>query len=119
MGKAIGNTAKVLGITTGEVFDAFAHHWVNVYGPRVYKPYYQGAKSAKEFFLRLDTMHARINKSVPNARTPGARSGTLDPRGPAPTAETARPEHVERSDAEFGYAAGAARLREEHRHGAH
>ncbi|HZF53123.1 MAG TPA: heme NO-binding domain-containing protein [Polyangiaceae bacterium] len=79
MGKAIGNTAKVLGITTGEVFDAFAHHWVNVYGPRVYKPYYQGAKSAKEFFLRLDTMHARINKSVPNARTPGARSGARGP----------------------------------------
>lgn len=70
VGKILGNTATVLGLTVGEVFDAFANQWVNVYGPRVYKPYYQGARSAREFFLRLDDMHARINKSIPNARTP-------------------------------------------------
>jgi len=66
----VGNTAKVLGITLEQALDAFADYWVNVYGLKIYKPYYQGAKNAREFMLKLDGMHERLTKNIPNARPP-------------------------------------------------
>jgi hypothetical protein len=66
----VQNTAAVLGITVNQALDAFADYWVNVYGLKVYKAYYHGAKTAREFMLRLDGMHERLTRNIANAKPP-------------------------------------------------
>jgi hypothetical protein len=64
------NTAKTLGITMSQATDAFGEYWMCVYAPRVYKPYYAGVTTAKDFILKVDSMHRRLTKNIANAHPP-------------------------------------------------
>lgn len=65
-----GAVGDVLGISPGEVADAFGDHWVNTYAPRVYQTLYARLGSAREFILALDGVHQMVTNTIPNAHPP-------------------------------------------------
>jgi hypothetical protein len=67
--KVVGAACKVLGKTLPEIADAFGLYWVRYYAPKIYSSYYQ-VMSAKEFLLRMDTVHEKVTKTLANAHPP-------------------------------------------------
>ncbi len=53
-----------------EVAEIFGDYWINVYSQRLYKFYYKGADSAKEFLLKMDEVHVTMTKMMQNAHPP-------------------------------------------------
>lgn len=68
--KLIGSICKVQNITLLDAADAFGEHWSCTYAPNIYKPYYRGATSAREFLLKLDEIHRMTTESIPDAKPP-------------------------------------------------
>lgn len=59
----------VLHITWTQAADAFGEYWAVEYAPKVF-PIYYSASSAKDFLLRMDSVHERVTKTMPNAHPP-------------------------------------------------
>jgi hypothetical protein len=53
-----------------QVADAFGDYWVNEYSQRIYRVYYDGCKMAKEFLLKMDSVHVASTRNMPNAHPP-------------------------------------------------
>ncbi|WP_146650286.1 heme NO-binding domain-containing protein [Labilithrix luteola] len=68
-----------LGLTLEQAGDAFGEHWVNVYGPRLYKHLYGKYANAREFFLNINEMHARVTKHLADSRPPRFRLEWMGP----------------------------------------
>jgi hypothetical protein len=68
--KVVGAVCEVLGITLLQAADAFGDYWVNVYAPKIYKAYYRGKNSAREFLLEMDNVHQVVTQKVPDAKPP-------------------------------------------------
>jgi Haem-NO-binding len=60
-------------LTMDAFMEAFGTYWSTVYAPRVYKPYFDRAKTAREFLLSLDEIHTAMTKSMRAARPPHFR----------------------------------------------
>jgi hypothetical protein len=65
--------AESTSMTMGAFMDAFGTYWSTVYAPRIYKPYFDRAKTAREFLLSLDEVHTVMTKSMKSARPPRFR----------------------------------------------
>lgn len=68
--KVVESVCKVLNITIQQAADAFGDYWVNEFAPKMYSAYYMGVNSAKEFLLKMDSVHEASTKRIPNARPP-------------------------------------------------
>lgn len=68
--KVINNLCERVGITLEQAADAFGDFWVNVYAPEIYKAYFLGMKSAKDFILKMDQVHEMTTRNIPGARPP-------------------------------------------------
>ena len=68
--KVVGAVCSVLNISLSQAADAFGEYWTCSYAPRIYKAYYQGVKSAKDFLLKMDDIHRQTTSSIPNAKPP-------------------------------------------------
>ena len=68
--KVVQSVCKVLNLTLQQAADAFGDFWVNDYAPKIYQPYYNRSKSAKEFLLNMDNVHKITTESIPNAHPP-------------------------------------------------
>ncbi len=68
--KVVGSTCDVLNISLQQAADAFGEHWVCSYAAKIYKPYYRGVTSAKDFLLKMDEVHRITTESIPNAKPP-------------------------------------------------
>lgn len=66
----INSVCEVLGVSLGQVSEVFGDYWVNVYAPKIYYPYFNNARNAKEFLLQMDNVHVALTKLIPNARPP-------------------------------------------------
>ncbi len=66
----IGSTCKVLNITLEQAALAFGEHWMNAYASKIYAGYTMNVKSTKELLLKLDSIHDKVTKNMPNARPP-------------------------------------------------
>jgi methyl-accepting chemotaxis protein len=65
--KAVGEAA---GLSGPQVMSAFGEHWSTVYAPKLYKPFFDSAKSTRDFLLKLDDVHVTMTKSIKSARPP-------------------------------------------------
>ena len=65
--KGISEVAK---LPMSAVLDAFGEHWSTVYAPSVYKTYFAGVKSTREFLLKLDDIHVTMTRTIKDARPP-------------------------------------------------
>jgi len=68
--KVVEATCDVLGMSLQQAADAFGTHWACEYAPKMYAAYYAGVNSAKEFLLKLDSIHVATTRTVPNAHPP-------------------------------------------------
>ena len=65
--RSIGTVCR---LTPEQVADAFGEYWVCEYAFRQYPAYFRGASNAREFLLKMSTVHELVTRSVPNARPP-------------------------------------------------
>ena len=68
--KVVENSCKILNQTIEQVTDLFGDYWMNTYAISVYKPYYGNTSTAKEFFIKLNEIHTKVTKYIPNAKPP-------------------------------------------------
>jgi len=74
----IVKTCEVLNISLFQAADAFGDYWMNTFAPNVYGAHLMGAKTAREFLLKLNGIHDRITKSVTDAHPPRFELEWLD-----------------------------------------
>ncbi|CAG1005183.1 MAG: heme NO-binding domain-containing protein [Candidatus Methanoperedens sp.] len=68
--KIIESVCKVANISHAQASDAFGDYWVNVYAPKLYGSYFKGANTSKELLLKMDDIHDKVTKNIPNALPP-------------------------------------------------
>jgi len=68
--KIIGSICDVFNLTSKEVAEAFGEYWVTVYMPKVYKPYYRGINTARDFLLKMDEIHRKVTENISDAHPP-------------------------------------------------
>ncbi len=68
--KIIESVCKVANISPAQASDAFGDYWVNVYAPKLYGSYFKGANTSKELLLKMDDIHDKVTKNIPNALPP-------------------------------------------------
>lgn len=78
--KIIDSLCKIANISPPQAADAFGNYWVNVYAPKVYGSYFQGSSSAKDFLLKMDSVHESVTKNIQNARPPRFEYEWRDPK---------------------------------------
>jgi len=68
--KILNSVCEVLNLSLTQAAEAFGDYWINVYTQKVYGLFYKGAKTAKEFLLKMDSVHVTTTKSMPDAHPP-------------------------------------------------
>lgn len=68
--KVINSLCDILNISLVQAADAFGDYWVNVFAPKIYKVYYDGVISAKDFLLKMDEVHVQSAAIVKDCRPP-------------------------------------------------
>ena len=68
--KVVESACKILNITLQQAADAFGDYWVNDYAPKIYHPYFDQSKTAKEFLLNMDDVHKSTTQDIANAHPP-------------------------------------------------
>ncbi len=68
--RILNSLCEVLGISLTQAADAFGEYWVNVYTQKMYPTYYKYIKTAKEFLLKMDTVHVSTTENMTDANPP-------------------------------------------------
>ena len=68
--KIINSACNVLDISLIQAADAFGDYWVNVYSQKIYSNFYRDCKTAKDFLLKMNSVHVTTTKNLRNARPP-------------------------------------------------
>ncbi len=68
--KVIGAVGPVTGMSSQKVMDAFGDYWANEYASDMYAAYFAQASTAMEFLLGMDALHAKVTRTIPNAKPP-------------------------------------------------
>ncbi|OGQ97374.1 MAG: hypothetical protein A2521_08370 [Deltaproteobacteria bacterium RIFOXYD12_FULL_57_12] len=68
--RVIEATCKVLNISMTQAADAFGEYWMTSFAPKIYKTYYRDARTAKDFILKMNFVHAEVTQTIRNARPP-------------------------------------------------
>jgi len=66
----VNSLCEVLGISLAQAADAFGDYWVNVYSQKIYRVHYIGVETAKDFLLKMDSIHVASTKGLPDATPP-------------------------------------------------
>ena len=61
---------KNLNLSLPQAAEAFGDYWVNVYSQKMYPQYYIKHKTAKDFLVNMDNLHAVLTKSIKNSNPP-------------------------------------------------
>ncbi len=68
--KIINVICDRFGLDLQEAADMFGEYWNTVYIHKVYKAYFRGIESAKDFLLKMDEIHRKATENIPGARPP-------------------------------------------------
>lgn len=66
----IDSAGRVLNLSRTQIADAFGDYWVNVFAQKVYKVYFRGINSARDFLLKMDQVHDTVTQNIANAQPP-------------------------------------------------
>lgn len=66
----IKSASEVSALPMSQVMSAFGEYWSTVYGPRIYKSFFDSAKSTRELLLKLDDIHVGMTRTMKSARPP-------------------------------------------------
>jgi len=70
VGNIVMNSCKLTNSPLEKIGDLFGEYWMNSYAIKMYKPYYGTNSNAKDFILKLNEMHNKVTKNIPNANPP-------------------------------------------------
>ncbi|MDH5609900.1 MAG: heme NO-binding domain-containing protein [Cyclobacteriaceae bacterium] len=62
--------SKSLNIPLTELFDQFGAYWCCHYAPEIYAAFFVGIKSTKNAITKLDWVHDRVTRHIPNSNPP-------------------------------------------------
>ena len=65
----IDNLCNDVSLGLDDIADSFGEYWAVTYAPRMYRCFFLGIKSAKDFLLRIDTVHDIMARAI-NASPP-------------------------------------------------
>ncbi len=68
--KVVNSLCDVLKISLPQAADEFGDYMNNVYLQKFYKIFYKKANSAKEFLLKMDSVHVAMTNDLPDAKPP-------------------------------------------------
>lgn len=66
----VQNTCAELDLTPIELSTQFGEYWMLVYAPKLYFVYFMGIDNSKDFILKMNEVHDRTTKNIPNSRPP-------------------------------------------------
>jgi hypothetical protein len=66
----IGAACEAIPASFDDAADAFGQYWVCVYMPKLYKSYFRGIVDAKDFLVKLNSIHRRVTTAVAGAQPP-------------------------------------------------
>jgi hypothetical protein len=66
----IKGICRTVGCTMQQFADMFGDYWVNNYAQRMYKSFFLGSKCAKDFLLKMDTVHVNVTRAFPGSTPP-------------------------------------------------
>jgi len=78
--KIFENACRALGMSLPQGCEAFGEYWMTVYAPKHYPVYLKSAKNAREFLLKMDSVHETLTKTTPNAHPPRFKYSWRDER---------------------------------------
>lgn len=79
--KLVEALAKELNSSMQQTWDLVADHWINVYTPRTSPYYFSAAKSAREFLLKMHSVHQTIEGASKGSAKPPAFTYAEHPDG--------------------------------------
>lgn len=68
--RVVQECCKLLNQTLEQIADYFGDYWMTTYAAKMYKPYYGSTSNAKDFFLKLDSIHEKVTHTIVNAKPP-------------------------------------------------
>ncbi len=68
--KVVRAVGAATGLSSEKVMDAFGDYWANEYASEIYSAYFTRCSSAKDFLLGMDEVHAKVTRTMANARPP-------------------------------------------------
>jgi hypothetical protein len=68
--KVLQAVCAELGLSLSQAAMVFGEYWMTEFAPKIYGPYLRGASNARDFLLRLNSMHDATTKALPGARPP-------------------------------------------------
>ncbi|MCK4545540.1 heme NO-binding domain-containing protein [candidate division WOR-3 bacterium] len=68
--KIVNSVCEILNISLVQAADAFGEYWVAVYAQKLYHSFFINVKTAKEFLLKMDSVHVTTTKNMPDAHPP-------------------------------------------------
>ena len=63
-------TAVVLNVPLKQVADEFGEYFCVTYAKKIYAPYFDNVKGAKDFLMKMENIHDRVTRSMLNASPP-------------------------------------------------
>ena len=66
----IKGAGEAASLSPSQVMAAFGEHWCTVYEPRIYKSFFDAARSSREFLLKLDDLHVAMTRNIKSAKPP-------------------------------------------------
>lgn len=68
--EVLTNLCKELNVSLDQAADVYGEYFAVIYAPRVYGGFYIGVENAKDFLLRMNTVHETTTKTIKNATPP-------------------------------------------------
>ena len=68
--KTFKSLCEVLNLPPQQAADTFGKFWVTNYVPKLYKSYYRGITDARDFLVKLNSIHKQVTQMVSNAQPP-------------------------------------------------
>ncbi|MCS6831394.1 MAG: heme NO-binding domain-containing protein [Armatimonadota bacterium] len=72
--KVVINVIQGICRTTGKSMqqfaDMFGEYWVTQYAQRMYKSFFLGSKCARDFLLKMDSVHVSMTRAFPDSTPP-------------------------------------------------
>ncbi len=68
--KVVSGVCSALDISMEQAADAFGEYWVSVYSQKMYKGFYDGCNTARDFLLKMDQVHVTTTQNIQGARPP-------------------------------------------------
>ncbi len=66
----LGAIMELKSMSMKDLSDAFGDHWVNHFAAKHYFAFYQRARNAKEFILKMNEVHDKIGSKVDGSKPP-------------------------------------------------